>query len=99
MNLKDFRSILMLEHLYEKLKFVLLYFHTMFSKEISKRKIYFIRNVSNTEELSKTILNSKHKLRDVKIVHDKLIEDFPNCDMADFANQYIGGGALTQGCL
>lgn len=35
----------------------------------------------------------------MRIESNKTIEDFPEMYMVDFANSYIGGGALSSGCL
>ncbi|CAF0940650.1 unnamed protein product, partial [Didymodactylos carnosus] len=81
----------------QKLKCILHYF-----KRISEHKpngvLTFRRSYLSSNRLPKWN-ESNHKLCQVKLINNKTIEDLHGFLQVDFANKYIGGGVLGEGCV
>lgn len=76
------------------------YFFRLESKKIDfERRISYVRICKNFKTI-KDWSSSAKTMGDVKVMAEGGIEDFvPNSIQVDFANAYIGGGALMDGCV
>ena len=65
------------------------------------QKVEFVRKAENSPRTIEKWLQSNKKLTNVKIYESGVMEDFtpPKSMHVDFANKFIGGGALTRGAV
>ena len=84
-----------------KTKFLLIYFNQALAIDYSKedpRMICITRKVKSTKTMGTLFWeNNNMPLIDPIIDNEKLIEDYPQDYMVDFANKYIGGGSFNHG--
>jgi len=92
----------------EKLKCILEYFSTMYSRSVQNtlswgsRKVIFFRKVTthDTNGLERMLLNCHDPLKRVRVLtNNEKIEDAKGTLQADFANEFIGGGVLRHGSV
>ena len=92
----------------EKLKCILEYFNTMYSRSVQNtrswgsRKVIFFRKVTthDTNGLERMLSNCHDPLKRVRVLtNNEKIEDAKGTLQADFANEFIGGGVLRHGCV
>lgn len=88
------------EGLFQKIGFLFNYFDRLVSGEIDfNRNISYVR-IKGKKKSIEYWYSSKKNLNEVKILDIGGIEDIrPDTIQVDFANKYIGGGALLDGCV